>query len=448
MAKMYSQKSEIRCIKTLTTPDIPENKRMRILSSITSSDYFNYPPCKAAHGRIMTIVKKKSEIITFSELIEDPVLEKDFREILTNAENIEPCGSAKEIRHMVDTLEKYRKIRAVYEIASKAMNGLNEEKFDIDIIIEDLTDGITKARQITSETDEICVIGKSGNSHEHVKQVLYSKMPPLLKTGYDHYDNLNGGLPVEGVMLIAATTSGGKSTMLLNLMRNLYRMNKISVCKLSLEMSKHQEMNRLLANLSGIHYKKFVQGLLTKAEKREALEAHDKFYAFGERNECRFASMSPEKGMTIDDVFITMKPYGFDVLGIDYISLLKGVSTENQWRIMGDVCAQAKTFSRQNKCLVILLAQLDDDSDKIRYSNGMRENCDVLWKWNYSKEETRKTRILDIIIGKARDGELDKFPLSEQFELMRIENPIDGDSTAPIEDDEDEELLNTNAGVA
>ena len=447
MARLLSQKSEIRAIKTICCKEIKEIKRLKLLGLLNSPDYFSYPPCKAAYERVMKIVQKSSEIITLEELVEDPVLEKDYRDIFANDTQTEPCMSNKEINQMVNTLEKYRKIRAVNDLVILGSTGLNADKIDIDALIEKLAIGVTKARQITSQTEEICISGEGGNSLDQVHEVLYSKAPTLLKTGYHAYDNKNGGLPVDGVVLIAATTSGGKSTMLLNLLKNLYSHNKVSVSKVSFEMSKRQEINRLLSNLSKISYTKFAQGLLTKDNKRTAEDAHLKFYKFGEKNGCRFATMCPEKGMTIDDVFITMKPYGFNVIGIDYISLLKGVSTDNMWRVMGDVCAQAKLFSRTNKCLVILLCQLDDDTDKIRYSNAMKENADVVWHWNYAKPEVRATHILDINASKVRDGELLNFPLAEVFDVMLIDNPSDYEESNPSDDDDDE-LINVNAGVA
>lgn len=445
---LYSQKAEVKFIKTVTCKDITEEIRLKMLSRVSSVEFFHYPPTRAAYLRIMVFVRKKSEIITFEDILEDPAVEKDFREVL-EAINISECSSKKEISKMMDVLEKYRKIRALHKTASDILNALGSEKFEIDEVLDVAATNITKARQITSETELMFLSGKNGNARELVKKVLYDKIPPMLKTGFSAYDELNGGLPKDGVLLIAASTSGGKSTMLLNLLRNIHLINKVSVGKISLEMSMRQETNRLLSNLSGIHYKKFVQGLLTKAEKIKATEAFARFDSFGERHECRYASLSPERDMSIEDVFLTTKPYGFKVVGIDYISLLKGVNQSNQWQILGDITAQAKIYSRTNNTLVVILAQLDGETEKVRYSQGIQENVDVLWKWNYQKKEVREQRILDINIGKARDGELGSFPLSEAFEVMAIYDVEESsdDLRASDDDDEADTLLNAKAGV-
>lgn len=448
MTALLSQKTEVRAIKTLTSSNIDERHRLKLLSKINNVEYFQYPPCKAALERIMIVLQKRQEFMVFSDLIADISLEKDYREVLENSDHVEECANGKEITQMVNTLEKYRKIRAINTMCSNALKTMKEDKFDVDAIIEELTNGITKARQISSETERMLVMGSEDNSRKVVHDVLWSKAPPMLRTGYDYYDNLNGGLPKDGVMVIAATTSGGKSTMLLNLLKNIYKINKVDVCKISLEMTERQEINRLVSNLSGIHYAKFVKGLLSKDEKKKAERFHDEFVKFGEKNDCRFSSLSPERGMSLDDILITVKPYKYDVIGIDYLSLLKGTDVDAQWRVLGNLTAQAKTFSRANKCLVILLAQLDHTSETIRYSKAIQENADVYWYWNYYDKAVRETKTLNVKIGKARDGELDTFDLAEKFEFMRIENPTESDSISHEDEEDDDELENAKAGVS
>jgi hypothetical protein len=121
-------------------------------------------------------------------------------------------------------------------------------------------------------------------------------------------------------------------------------------------------------------------------------------------------------------LLMMMKPYGYKVIGIDYISLLEGVDEKDQWRALSAITRQAKIFSAENKCLVILLAQLDADDDRIRYAKGILEHADCAWTWNYYKAEVRETKTLPIRQLKARDQELFPFELREMFETMTIDN--------------------------
>lgn len=444
-AVLYSQKSELRFIRTVTSNEIKETTRLIILGKISSTDFFYYPPCVAAYSRIMQSMRKNSELIEYDDLLEDPAIEKDYREVLENSD-IDPCASKSEVKRMLAVLERFRKIRSIYVTAQNIMTSLNAEKFEVDSIIDTATSNVSKARQLTTMTDEIVVIGKGGNAHDALHRSLYGKRKPIYKTGFSGYDAINGGLPTEGVLLVAATTSGGKSVFLMNLLKNLYVLNKISVCRASFEMSERQELNRLLSNLTNIPYKKFAQDLLTKGEKKYIEQEFEKFFNFGERNDCRFASSTPECDMSLDDVFIRFKPYGYDVIAIDYVGLLKGMNVDKQWQVMADATKQAKNYSRSTQSLVILLAQLNGETGNLKYSQGMKDNVDLMLQWDYSKQEVRDTHIVDINITKARDGELGVFSLHEMFQVMRLDNHTSGDDDHNASTDEDE-LLNVNAGV-
>lgn len=417
---LYSQDSELRCIKTLTDPEIPERVRSTLLGKLTSEHFF-YPPCKAAHKRIATIAKKRFEIMDFEDLVADPSLEEDFRDLL-NDSDAKPCRSKKSVNKLVERLIEYKRIRIVYNMANDALDNLDSEKLDIELLLDKITDQIVGARRDNTDEQHIVRIGAKGNADELVSDVLNRVAEELIKTGFAEYDDKNGGLPEEGVMIIAATTSGGKTAVLMNLMVNLYLLAKKKVLRVSLEMGDRQEMARFLSNVSKVPFYKIKQHKLSLKEKQRIKQEYKKFKKFGRKHGCQFDTVSPTRNMTIDDVFRMVKPYQYDVIGIDYISLLDGVDVDNQWQALSAIARDAKIFSRENKCLVILLCQLDDESDKLRYSKGIKEHADVMWQWNYSKQEQRELKVLPVKVGKARDGELFGFELQEKFECMRVES--------------------------
>lgn len=435
--QLYSQDMELRCLRTLTSPKIPEPVRSSLLGQL-SKEFFYYPPCAAAFERIDTIARKRFEIVDFADLVEDPALDEDFREMLRDTE-VKPCKNKKAMKRLVEQLDDYRKIRIVYEMADAALKDLDADSVDIDGLLDKITNRITHARRDINEDDNFVIIGKGNNADELVDDVLNKVVDQMIKSGFEKYDERNGGLPEEGVMIIAATTSGGKSTVLMNLLVNLYLHAKKRVLRISLEMGDKQEMQRLLSRLSGVAFWKIKQNKLKPGEKRKIKEAYDKFKAFGEKHGSMFISKSPTRGMTIDDALRMVKPFGADVVGIDYVSLLEGVDEDNQWRVLSSIVRSCKVYSRENKCLVIVLCQLDADTDRIRYSRGMKEHADVMWSWNYSKKEQREIRILPINVDKARDGELFSFELGERFDIMTTENISGGGDSSYDEDEVDDD---------
>lgn len=446
--KLYSQNLELKAIRSIAVASsssmgdvvqsVSTSHRVKlsafILSKIDES-YFHYEPCKAAYKRIISIAKKRSRIVSYADLVEDPALDEEFRDILKEFRK-KPVKDEEQAEQLVQNLDAYRKVRGLYYMSKEVIEALKDKKVDVDKLMEDTTAKLTNIRSETTE-NVIHTIGKDANALDLVDKALSVENAMLLQTGYTEFDTQNGGLPPQGVLLLAATTSGGKSTLRLNLMKNLYKLNAIDVCTVSLEMNELKETNRLLSCLTGIPFKKFVRKSLTHDEREQAKKAWRQFHKFGVKNNCKYSILCPKGGLTISQLLMMLKPYGYKVIAIDYISLLEGVDEKDQWKVLSSITRQCKIFSEETKCLVILLAQLDSDDDRIRYSKGILENVDNSWVWNYSKPEQRALHILPIRQLKARDQELFSFDLVEAFHVMQVNNPTQDEKGSDSEDKEE-----------
>jgi hypothetical protein len=438
--QLYSRDAEIKCIATLTNPEVSEAKRLAFMGRL-SKEFFHYPPCEAAFNRIDKIVRKKFNLVDFDDLMEDPALEEDFRDQLKDAD-VTPSKSKKGMDKLFGNLDTYRKVRALYHAIERANEVLSHEAIvDIDLELDVLSTEIARARRDIGSEQQMMIIGKDHNADDVFERVMNKEREPLYPTGFTDYDKVNGGIPEEGVFLLAATTSGGKSAVLLNILSYFYYKLCLSVFRVSLEMGDDQELTRMISSWSGVPIKKIKMNQMTMQERKRVKRAFRRFKKHGKKNKCQFVSMSPDRGMTAQDVFRMTKPFGFPVVAIDYVGLLEGVDVDNQWQVLNAIIREAKIYSREAKCLVIILAQLDDTSDKLRYAKGMKEHVDVMWKWNYTKPEQRDLRTLPIVVDKARDGELFGFPLEEQLHIMRVrdmDNP-DSDDLADLKDNEDDQ---------
>lgn len=421
---LFSQDAEIRCIFTLLDSNIPDKVRATLLSNL-SEDTFHYPPAKAAYNRISRLVKKRFELIDLEDLLEDPSFEEDFRDSFKAAHSdYDPITNKKQLSSMRETLEEYRKLRIVFYSCKTTLEALQGDAVDIDDLMNNMSNTLAKARRDLNDEQKILKMGKKSNAKSVVHSVLHRVHEELIKTGFTEYDERNGGLPTEGVVILAGTVSGGKSVLLLNLCKNMYLSSSKEkprhICRVSFEMGEEQETTRLLSNLSGIRFFKFKQNKLSPQEKLKVKKVYKQFTRHGKKTGSQFDLVCPTRGMTIEDVFQMLKPYGYNVICIDYVSLLEGVDEDNQWRMLSSIVRQGKIYSRETKTLVVILAQLDVDTDKIRYSRGMKEHADVVWTWNYAKQEQREQRILPVKCDKARDAEVFMFPLAERFDIMRL----------------------------
>ena len=430
--KLFSQNLELRAIRSVAVAN-GEGSKLTVTNATTLSSlllasldesFFHYEPCKAAYKRILTVAKKRSRIVSYEDLIEDPALNEEYRDVLREYTKA-PVSDPDKIPELIDALDSYRKTRALYYLAKDILDNLKKPEVEVEKLLDSATNQLTAARSKESLADTVLTVGKDANALDLLTQALSPEDESLLRTGFKEYDERNGGLPSEGVMLIAATTSGGKSAMRMNLMRNMYLLNSIDVGTVSLEMNAKKETRRLISSLTGIPFWKFIKKCLSEAEQKQCRIAWRKFHKHGVANDCRYGLLCPTRGLSIQQLLMLMKPYKYKALAIDYLSLLSGLEGQDQWKVLSEITRECKVFSAENHCLVILLAQLDSDDDRIRYSKGILENVDNAWIWNYSKQEQRDLRLLPIQQKKARDQELFGFDLAERFDVMSVYNQGD-----------------------
>ncbi|ARW58641.1 DnaB-like replicative helicase [Erwinia phage vB_EamM_Y3] len=426
--EMFSLGLEIRAIRTITNSDIKSAYRTVMMGRLSVA-HFSSEVTRKSFRRLSKMVEVRNEILDWEDLLEDPNLDEEFRDSLREADEV-PAKGMKGFDKIFDALEKYRQRRDIMNIGKKIAKDFEEadtEDFDEQLYMQTLGDKLNQAQKGTRSTEKVWTFGgKKSNAMKLAKQVINNPKEVMYKTGFKSYDDKNGGWPTTGVVLLAGSTSGGKSVLSMNVADNMANINGIHCLKVTLEMTAEQEMKRMLSMMSGIPFWKIKQGKLSGREKKELLKAMAKYDKTIRKNKGRNSFTSPERGMSIDDVLYMSIPYGVHVTFIDYVGLLEGIDNDNQWRELSTVVRKAKVHANATGQLVVILCQLDDQSGRIRYSGGMREHADVVWAWNYSDPEVREGKIIPVQVMKARDGELFEMALQDAFEVMQVKDTAEG----------------------
>lgn len=420
--KLHNLKAEIQMLKTLGSPKIPEKQRLAMLGKMDKS-LFHIAPTRAAFNRFKTIAQKRMQIIDFDDLQQDMGLEDDFKDMLDEHSSVRAATSKKKFKRLLEDLNGYRVVRAVYELCDDTLERLKGDTIDMKDLVRDMGESLANVSKTSGQREEkIYSIGKGDNITDFMEKVLKQPAEKMLKTGFSEYDNANGGLPEVGLTILASTTSGGKSVLSTNLLRNIHVLNKVDTIRLSLEMTIEQELKRIAAMSSGILFSRIKKGELTKKEDRTIMKAIRAWSKQSEKAGTRFSVVTPSRGMTVEDALSMVRAFNYKVICIDYIGLLEGMSGERQWQALGEAARVCKLFAHEAGCCVIILAQLDDGTDKLRYSKAMKEHADVLIQWNYSDPEVRAEKVLHLETSKARDGELIHFELDELYEYMQVKD--------------------------
>lgn len=437
---LFSLPLELRALRSLTDDSLSEKKRVALLGRL-SAKHFSTEISVKAFKRVSKTFTEQSILVNWDDLVEDPRLSSDIRAELIDSDA--ESTPIKKWKSMLNMLDRYRKRRAMIDMCKKGAEILKgDDDIDEDDMLNDFANHLNGIKSSSKKEHNIIRFGKGGNAVNFAKKVIDSPAEKLLKTGYAAYDNINGGFPTSGVVLLGSTTSGGKSVLSMNLGRRMCLANAgLNGNKITLEMTAEQEMNRTLSMLSGIELSKIKKRQLNKADKKALLRAAQKMQDDLEAVGSSYGYLSPDQGMTVEDVLWMATAYGTQLNIIDYVGLLEDAAGTDQWKSLSEIVRKCKIHSTSTGYLYVILVQLDSETGKIRYSRGMLEHADVAVFWNYSDPEVRATRMLPMSTAKARDGELFDWELEERFEIMNIAD------VGELEDPDGSESLKKNKGL-
>lgn len=411
--KLLATQAELKALRTICGD---YDKLSSLLLGATSKECFYYKPAAEAYRVIMTRLRDNGTTPDWTEIISDPSISEDTRKILRTSKEI-PAVSKEKVLSLVSTLEKYRKLRGIVSIAQQSLDSIEDKAVDLDEVIEALSEGLVKVRSRGDANASLHHFGKNNNTTPLIKEILYGKMKPCIPTGFKAFDDVNGGILLGSLVVIGANTGGGKTALACNLLKNM-SLAGADTAIVPLEMTATQTTDRLMGILTGIDVNKISQKKLSSGEKKVVKTAYRKYVQTLKQNNTRYTIYEPDEDVTIEETLLTLKPLGYEVILIDYISLLKGADGDDQWKQLGKIARFSKMFAKTNNCIVVLLCQVSDDG-LIRYARSIAEHANNAWIWTMPGEES-DTSILDINQLKARNQKRFRFQLLNNNGPMQI----------------------------
>jgi replicative DNA helicase len=253
-----------------------------------------------------------------------------------------------------------------------------------------------------------------------------------IPTGWRDLDNMTAGLQQSDLIILAARPAMGKTTLVTNLAYNVATKAKKSVLFFSLEMSKEQLVDRMLADASGVDAWNIRTGNLSDDD-FEKLS-----HAMGEMAEAPiFIDDTP--GVTVLEMRTKARreahnnPLGLII--IDYLQLMQGSgrSDGNRVQEVSEISRGLKLIARELNVPVIALSQLSRTVETrspqipqlsdLRESGSIEQDADIvafIYREAYYNPETERQNITDLIIAKHRNGPVGKVELYFHPERLRF----------------------------
>lgn len=237
-------------------------------------------------------------------------------------------------------------------------------------------------------------------------------------TGYKDLDAILAGLQRSDLFVLAARPSMGKTAMVLNLAHNIATKAGQPVLLFSLEMSKEQLVDRILARESGVNAWALRTGNLTDSDFEKI------GHAMGTLSEAQiFIDDTP--GITVSDMRTKarreahQRPLGLII--VDYLQLMSGGSKYggegNRVQEISEISRGLKGIARELNVPLIALSQLSRSVESrspqipqladLRESGSIEQDADVvafLYREEYYNPDTERKNIMDVLIKKHRNG--------------------------------------------
>ena len=256
-----------------------------------------------------------------------------------------------------------------------------------------------------------------------------------LETGYRSLDLILQGLQPSSMTIIGARPGTGKTAFALGILIHVGAVVKRPALFFSLEMSRQELAERILASTARIDSSKLRTGDLSDGDWNRAHEA------FGFLQSAKvFIDDNPS--LTVMDVRsrarrIKQQNGDLGVVIVDYLQLMSSRGrSENRQVEVSDMSRSLKILARELQCPVIALSQLsrklEDRADKrpvmsdLRESGALEQDADVVLflfrPEQYGEVANDKKSDAEIIVGKNRNGPTRTAHLTWRGEFARFDN--------------------------
>lgn len=405
---------------------------------VRSEDFFNQ-----RHATIFSAMKslydKRSpiDLLTLAEQLKsnrrlDSVGGASY---LTELTNFVPTAAHVEqyAQIVVDKAIRRRLISASQDIA---MVGFDEKK-SLQELIEEAEARLFEVSQRHVKQDITSLESILGDSFDRLDDLHRHKGGLRgIPTGFADLDKLLAGLQRSDLMVIAARPSMGKTALMLNIALNVATKAKQGgVLIFSLEMSKEQLVDRLLAAEAGVNAWALRTGEGLTDDDFERISA-----AMGELAEANIF-IDDTSGITVSDLRTKARrlhhKQPLAAIMVDYLQLMSGGSrfatTANRVQEISEISRNLKILARELNVPVVALSQLSRSVENrspqipqladLRESGSIEQDADVvafIYREEYYNPDSNRPNVTDIFVKKHRNGPVGHIELYFDREQQRL----------------------------
>ncbi len=367
------------------------------------------------------------------------------RELLDDRQKLEPIGGNAYLLELTNSIftssniYQYAQIvknKSVLRRLIKAGNDIllygYDEEADLSTLLEKSEQSLFSVTQTFIQNRLVHIKDIIGLRYEEFAEIHanpeYGK-EGVVYSGFKGVDDKVGGFKPGDMVIIAARPSMGKTAITLNMAQNAAESGK-NVAIFSLEMSKEQLADRLIASTMGIDSWKLHKGLLEDEEfarMGDALERLSRSSIYIDDSPMGNLMEIKSKGRRLK------MESGLDMLIIDYLQLMGGGNPMNRVQEISEISRGIKALARELQVPIIALSQLSRAVESrttkepilsdLRESGSIEQDADVvmmLYREDYYDEFTENKGVTNVFIRKNRNGPVGQADLKFEKKFQKF----------------------------
>jgi replicative DNA helicase len=414
---------------------LDKNAIVRVIDFINSKDFY-----RGAHQEIYQVCQELFEknepidLLTVANKLKEKEKLEDIGGNSYLTEMINSVPTASNILNYAKIVQRKRILRDLIDAGSEVTTyGYNENE-DPEVLLDQAEKTIFSIAQKGLSQKFLPVKESLGEAFERIDNLSKHKEGLRgLKTGFTNLDNILAGFQKSDLIILASRPSMGKSALAMNIAGYVAINEKIPVGIFSLEMSRDQLVDRLIADQAGIDLWRLRTGKLSG-------EGEDNDFS---RIQHALGVLS-EAPIYIDDASMVnvlqmramarrlQAEKGLGLIIVDYLQLMEPRNTMTTMvQQMTEISRSLKFLARELAVPVLALSQLSRATEQrspqiprlsdLRETGALEQDADVvlfIYREDRYRQDTTRKNIADIIIAKHRNGPVGKVEL--YFDETRV----------------------------
>jgi replicative DNA helicase len=353
-------------------------------------------------------------------------------------ELVDSVPTAAHVAHYAGIVAHKATLRRLITAASRITSLGHDENMALDALLDQAEQSLFEVSQKHLKQNFIPISSVLAESFDRLDALHKDKHTIRgVPTGFTGLDKLLAGLQKSDLIILAARPSMGKTTLAINIAQNVATKEGVPVGIFSLEMSKEQLIDRMLATESGVDSWKLRTGNLEDSD-------------FPKINNA-MAVLSDAPIFIDDSPMVNVmemrtkarrlqSEHDLGLIVIDYLQLMSGRKGggDNRVQEVSEISRGLKGLARELNVPVIALSQLSRSVESrtpaipqlsdLRESGSIEQDADVvmfIYRDDYYNKETENPGVANILVRKHRNGptgEVEVFFHPEQLVFRNIDN--------------------------